>query len=237
MPRIQVTLGGVRQKAEQRLRDTYYRRAYLRTFPGKDRIEAKLADWEVRAGKGDVPKPKAAWDDQYASGGWDFLSGVEELAHYSVIVGYAAWFKPKGSVLDVGCGAGVLHDRFLSVGYDTYVGVDISEVAVAGMRDRNLPDTAFFAEDAESFIPASTFDVVVFNESLTYFTDPTGQFERYLGFRTDGGVAIVSCHVQSARAQAVLRELESQWEVLDACEVSRGATSWRIVTFSGSRSS
>lgn len=223
----------MRQRAERWSRDTYYRKAYLRDFPGKERVEARLAAWERRADKGDVPKPKAAWDEQYASGGWDFLNGVAELGHYSVIVGYAAWFRPGGAVLDVGCGAGVLHDRFLSVGYDTYTGVDISEVAIDGLRRRDLPGTSFVAIDAEEFDPQRTFDVVVFNESITYFTDPIGQFERYLGFVGSEGIAIVSCHVQSARAQAVLRDLEATWDVLDACEVSRGATSWRVVAFSG----
>lgn len=225
----------MRLTGENRLRSTYYRLGHQRSFPGKSWVEKKVQAMETRSGRGDIPKSREAWNSQYASGGWDFLSGIEELAHYSVIVGYASWFRPRGAVLDVGCGSGVLHDRFLTVGYGGYVGVDISDVAVQTLRDRGLPGAEFVAVDAETFTPTAAVDVLVFNESLTYFTDPAGQFERYMGHLAPGGVAIVSCHLQSPRAAAVLRELEERWTTLDATEVRHGRTSWRVVAFAEAR--
>lgn len=210
-------------------RHLYYRHGYHRSFPGRASFEARLASWEAQDGRGDVPKGKDAWDAQYAGGGWDFLTGLSEAAHYAVIVGYADFLRPSGAVLDVGCGSGVLHDRFARVGYERYVGVDISEVAVAQLQERRLADARFVAADAESFKTDETFDVVVFNESITYFADPIEGFGRYLRRVAPGGVAIVSCHVQSARAQAILREIERRHEVLDATVVSQDDTSWRVV--------
>lgn len=216
-------------RVKEGTRAAYYAVGHGRDFPGKQRIEATVRRWE--AGRGDVPKDRAAWDEQYAAGGWDFLSGLAELGHYAVIVGYASYLRPGGSVLDVGCGAGVLHERFRAVGYSHYTGVDISEVAIGALRERGLPDTEFVAADADDFEPSRSYDVVVFNESLTYFPDPAATFRRYLGFVADGGVAVVSCHEQSARARAVLRRLVAEHGALDETLVQQGGNSWRVAVF------
>jgi SAM-dependent methyltransferase len=227
--------GRLRHRGRQTALSAYYAIGYDRQLPGQDRIEAQVRRWE--AGRGDVPKEPEAWDAQYSRGGWAFLSDLSELAHYAVIVGYADHLRPRGSVLDVGCGAGTLHERFRSVGYSHYTGVDISEVAVADLRARvSLDPTAagttdFVAADADEFTPRRTYDLVIFNESLTYFPDPAATFRRYLGFLRPGGVAIVSCHVQSPRAQAILRGLLAEHHVLDEALVEHGRTSWRIAVF------
>jgi SAM-dependent methyltransferase len=178
-----------------------------------------------------VPKDKASWEKQYATGVWSYLGEITELSHYSVIVGYAGYLKPGGRVLDVGCGHGVLHDRWLPQGYDRYVGVDISEVAVSRLRERGLAHATFVAADAETYQPGEQFDVVVFNESITYFKDPEDGFARYVRALAPDGIAVVSCHMQSERAQAILRTLERTWRVLDATEVRQGDNSWRCVVF------
>lgn len=225
-------LGRAKLRGVLASRTAFYRFAYDRSFPGRDRWERQVTRWESELGAGDVPKDRAAWDAQYDAGGWDFLSGLSELAHYSVIVGYADRLRPHGSVLDVGCGSGVLHERFRSVGYAAYLGLDISEAAVSRLRAAGHADAEFVAERAEDFETERRFDVVVFNESLTYLEDPVRQFGRYVGFAAPGGIAVVSCHVQSARAQAVLRELEASYDVVDACVVAHGDTSWRVVAIS-----
>ena len=153
------------------------------------------------------------------------------MAHYAVIVGYASFLKPHSAVLDVGCGTGVLHERFSAVGYERYTGVDISEVAVSALQAAARPGATFVAADAATFTPVGLHDVVVFNESITYFTEPIAVFARYQRFVAPGGVMIVSCHVQSPRAHAILRQLERDNTVLDVTIVSQGKTSWRCVAF------
>lgn len=153
------------------------------------------------------------------------------MAHYAVIVGYATLLKPRSFVLDVGCGAGVLHERFKAVGYEGYTGVDISEVAVRSLQESAPSNASFFAADAAAFTPPSTYDVIVFNESITYFSDPFAVFSRYQSFLSPGGVIIVSCHVQSARAQAILRSLKRDHPVLDETMIRQGKVSWRCVLF------
>ncbi|GGB70093.1 class I SAM-dependent methyltransferase [Knoellia flava] len=200
-------------------------------YPGKKSVEDRLHRWETATGRGDVPLSQTMWDEQYGRGRWSFLSGIEEMAHYAVIVGYATFLKPDSSVLDVGCGAGVLHERFSVVGYRRYTGVDISQVAVESLQDTAPPHASFHAFDAATFTPEGRYDVIVFNESITYFADPLAVFARYQQFLSPGGIVIVSCHVQSPRARAILRRLERENAVIDATDITQGRTSWRCVAF------
>jgi 2-polyprenyl-3-methyl-5-hydroxy-6-metoxy-1,4-benzoquinol methylase len=222
--------GELKAQIKARTIKAYYAWGYARPFPGKERAARLVERWE--AGKGDVPKSPQAWDDQYASGGWSFLSNLGEVAHYAVVVGYSNYVKPGGSVLDVGCGDGVLHDRFLATGYAHYTGVDISAVAIRTLTDRDLPDTDFVAMDADTFEPRRAYDVIVFNETITYFRDPDATLRRYAEFLADDGILIVSCHAESDRAHAILRTFMDQYAVLDSAVVSQGTASWRIAVFS-----
>jgi len=43
-----------------------------------------------------------AWEAQYASGRWDYLAQLSELARFSVLAGYICHLKPGGAVLDTG---------------------------------------------------------------------------------------------------------------------------------------
>lgn len=213
------------------VRRGYYAIGFERRFPGKGAFERRLHAWELADNRGDVPKDKERWDAQYAAGGWGFLGGIGEVAHYAVIVGYGHYLRPGGSVLDVGCGSGVLHERWLPVGYGRYVGVDISEVAVRELAAHQHPKADFVAANAEEFEPEETFDVVVFNESITYFADPDAGFEKFRATLNPGGIVIVSCHQQSARAQAILRSLKRRHPVVDETVVHQGQAAWRCTVF------
>src|SRR5271166_4756587 len=70
------------------------------------------------------------WEQDYAEGRWQYLENVRQLAHYSLIMGYYMYYRPHSSVLDVGCGHGVLQRRLRALGYARYVGVDTSQHAI-----------------------------------------------------------------------------------------------------------
>ncbi|MEU7482111.1 class I SAM-dependent methyltransferase [Lentzea sp. NPDC042327] len=211
------------------LRTGYYTAGYGRRFPGHDRVERFVRDFEAREAKGDTPRERAAWDAQYARGEWDHLAGLGEQAYYAVIVGYGTFFAPGGSVLDVGCGEGVLHSRWLPHGYERYVGLDISEVAVRRLAQRVDERTEFRAADADTHTPDGKFDVIVFNESLYYLTDPLAALERYERALTPDGVVIVSMFLGSRRSRAILGAVRRERRVVDSTRTTQGATSWECL--------
>jgi 2-polyprenyl-3-methyl-5-hydroxy-6-metoxy-1,4-benzoquinol methylase len=81
---------------------------------------------------------------------------------------YAAWLAALrdrvpagGSVLDLGCGAGIPVDRALAADGFAVIGVDVSDVQIARAR-RLVPAARFLRADATRVeLPAAAFDAVV----------------------------------------------------------------------------
>jgi 2-polyprenyl-3-methyl-5-hydroxy-6-metoxy-1,4-benzoquinol methylase len=148
-------------------------------------------------------------DRQYATGVWDYLRGLEELSRFSVIAGYCHYLKNQGSILEIGCGEGLLPERFDGAKYSRYVGVDISAEAVRRAAARENAKTSFITADAAVYVTAERFDVIVFNECLEYFSDPLSVVRRYEPFLREHGIFIVSMFVglDTARTSRIWRSL------------------------------
>ena len=208
----------------------HYRFLFGRAYPGSARIARGLRALEQRTGRGDVPVSREEWERQYAGGGWEFLRGTDELARYGVLVAYLHHLHPGGSVLDVGCGEGLLRDRLAPLGYSRFVGIDLSAAAVEAASRRADPRASFEAADAERYTPSGRFDAVVFNECLYYFEDPIGAVRRYLGFLAEGGTLVVSMF-RSRRATAIQRQLEAELALLEKVYVSNRKGTWVVSLF------
>lgn len=174
------------------------------------------------------PVSAADWEREYASGRWDYLREAPELPRYSVIAGYCRFFGPAERVLDIGCGEGLMADWLGTVGFGAYVGIDLSEKAVAAARGRGLPKTDFLVADAEAFEPDGRFDAIIFNEVLYFLDDPAAQLGRYSRALADGGVLVVSLY-DSVAALRVWPLLRRGFETLDRVHV-RHATkaAWQV---------
>jgi 16S rRNA G1207 methylase RsmC len=85
-----------------------------------------------------MSNPQKRWNDQYQHQEWDYLNGIKEFAHYAVVAGYATFLKKGGHVLDLGCGEGLLAGYFQLDKWDSYVGVDVSDVAVEASEQYRL---------------------------------------------------------------------------------------------------
>ena len=48
------------------------------------------------------------WDDQYRAGTWNYLESLDQLGHYAVIAGFVRRLSPSGTILEMGCGNGLL---------------------------------------------------------------------------------------------------------------------------------
>lgn len=210
----------------QWLRAGYYLVFFERRLPFKGTLEKVVHRWEVQQGKGDAPKPQEAWDAQYRTNQWAYMERLDELSRYAVITGYLAYLKPGGAVLDVGCGEGILFERYQPYGYARYVGLDISEVAVAKLMPKQNAQAVFFQADAEAYQPAELFDVIVFNEAHYYFHDPLSAVGRYAQALKPGGLLILSTYTASRRAMVILRQLKTHYALVDETKITQGAKSW-----------
>jgi hypothetical protein len=64
-----------------------------------------------------VRRSAAHFDDQYRRGTWDYLRSLGEVGRFSVLSGYCRLLRPQGSLLEIGCGEGVLQDRLDRTSY------------------------------------------------------------------------------------------------------------------------
>jgi len=137
-------------KLFQFLRAPFYRLGFVRQIPFAAELEKIITSWEKHQ-RGYIPISADRWEAQYLGGRWVYLNQLEELARYTVIVGYIAYLKPRGAVLDVGCGEGILFERYRPYGYSKYLGIDISEAALAKLAEPQNENTVFIKADAEAY--------------------------------------------------------------------------------------
>jgi 2-polyprenyl-3-methyl-5-hydroxy-6-metoxy-1,4-benzoquinol methylase len=169
----------------------------------------------------------AEWERRFRSGDYDRLASASERARYSLIAGHCDALDVR-SVLDVGCGQGVLADRLKRVAYRRYVGFDLSEMAIDQAR-RTVPDArnTYLVSDANTFEAEERFDLLVFNECLYHFEDPAAVVGRHLKFLAPGGHVSISMY-DTIRSRAVWSLLD-MLAAVDAVKVScEGHASWTV---------
>lgn len=133
----------------------------MRSEPNTTRPKGSLAERDV-------------WESQYASGAWDYLGGADEAEHYLAIARFCRRHLPRGALLDIGCGTGILLDylrREAGIAPSRYTGIDLAQTAVEQAAARH-PDAHFAQCDYAAQSLPGRFDAVVFNETLYYFADP-----------------------------------------------------------------
>jgi 2-polyprenyl-3-methyl-5-hydroxy-6-metoxy-1,4-benzoquinol methylase len=168
------------------------------------------------------------WETQYAAGRWDFLAGLSELARFSILAGYICHLKPGGTVLDTGCGQGVLLRRLPKSCYSKYVGIDLSGSAVSSAQEYGNERSTFLAADCENYSPTEQFDVIVFNEVLCCLQDPLRTVERYVRSLNADGLLLVSLCTAARGSSAILSKLKRAYSTIDeVCIVHSGRkVSW-----------
>lgn len=125
--------------------------------------------------------------------------------------------KGGESVLDYGCGSGILTIAALKLGADSAVGVDIDEQAIRASNDnaaQNNVQAHFYLPDG---LPQGQFDVVVAN----ILANPLRMLGEMLAARTKQGGRIVLSGLLAEQSEE-LSEIYSQWFDIEPAETEEG---------------
>ena len=169
------------------------------------------------------------WDKEYTEEKWSFAYNTVGDCVYPHLARYSA----NGSILDIGCGSGNTATEMAETSYRSYLGVDISEAALAKARRRSQQcgrqdKNHFECGDFLSYVPSGQYDVILFRESMYHV--PLGKvkatLDRYSVYLRDRGVFVVRLFASSGdrvdgkdkqRPVAMLSIMEAEFDVLEKC--------------------
>jgi SAM-dependent methyltransferase len=171
---------------------------------------------------------KVLWDRDFSSKKWDFIDNTVGDCVYTHLEKYAQ----NGDILDLGCGPGNTANELNAELYRSYMGVDISETALAKAAKRTKENgradkTSFVNSDFLGYTPNKEFHIILFRESMYHI--PFGQVMKILGkyatYLKRHGVFIVRLYAASTKTNEIKHRvtkkidlIKHEFEVLEAAE-------------------
>jgi len=160
---------------------------------------------------------KRLWDKEFSSTKWDFIDNTVGDCVYPYLEKYAQ----NGNILDLGCGPGNTANELAGDVYQSYIGVDISEAALAKAVKRSQENgrggkNSFVNSDFLGYQPTQEFDIILFRESLYHV--PYGQVVPILKkFSTNlksTGVFVVRLYAGDSRPGIVKRRVTAKMDLI-----------------------
>jgi SAM-dependent methyltransferase len=160
---------------------------------------------------------KKIWDKDFSSGKWDFIDNTSGDCVYS----HLERFAQGGDILDLGCGPGNTANELSTDAYRSYIGVDISEAALAKAVKRTAENgrsekNAFVCSDFLGYSPTKEFDIILFRESLYHV--PYGQvpqiLEKYSKSLKNNGVFVVRLYAGDHRPGKIKYRVQRKLDLI-----------------------
>jgi SAM-dependent methyltransferase len=166
----------------------------------------------VRRYKPRGPAEPSAWDELYTAGELDYYAEPDALARYGILAAYITHVGAR-SILDVGCGPGLLRPHVGDVGFTRYLGIDPSAVAVEQAKRFEDERTRFSV--AERAPPESgSFHVVVCNDML-YYVDDAGAFLDHVRDLLEPDGYVVAAVWRHPGDTVLHRRLDERFDLVD----------------------
>ncbi len=148
---------------------------------------------QLRTIRGDKNALKQYWEKRYTDTYRELFSDRSELGRYGVIAEYILRIVRRGSILDVGCGPGILAELIQSSSL-SYTGIDIAGEAIS-MARKNHPQIKenFICTPLDAFHSNTRFEAIVANEIL-YYIDPDIFFRDCKRLLAPNGHLVVSLY-------------------------------------------
>jgi SAM-dependent methyltransferase len=159
----------------------------------------------------DTPGLQKYWDELFAKQYINILESPAEIGRHGVIAEIINRFASEGSILDVGCGTGIL-SQLINYNKFKYEGCDISDVAIEySVKNRYNVKAKFVRCRIEDIQYTNKLSAIVFNESL-YYLDVDEAFDKSNKLLKNGGFFIASVF-DFPEGEILLKSLRNRLEV------------------------
>jgi 2-polyprenyl-3-methyl-5-hydroxy-6-metoxy-1,4-benzoquinol methylase len=170
---------------------------------------------------------------QYEQKKWEGMRDIADLGRYSIIVGFVRYYFKNPRILDLGCGEGILLEKFASTDYTHYTGIDFSDVAIDNARKMGCERADFAVGDLNKLSVDGTFDAIIYNESLYYLNRPQAAVSKLVKNVAAGGKFIFSMvDKRGHEREGLWNELNEILKPVDKSKVTNAnGDSWTIVVY------
>jgi 2-polyprenyl-3-methyl-5-hydroxy-6-metoxy-1,4-benzoquinol methylase len=170
------------------------------------------------------------WDYQYKSGLWDVLKSPKEYERFEVVRKFIYQYSKKGSLLELGCGIGLLQAALDRNSYKKYIGIDISNEAIKIAKRLEDQRTFYLKENMENYEPKDNFDLIVFSETIYYSKFPIALIEKYFNYVTVEGKIIISIF-ETGNNLKIINNIDQNFCVINTVitENSRGRWNCMVI--------
>jgi len=172
------------------------------------------------------------WDKEYAAGRWDYLHGPAQADRYQALVDFVdLYLHGTRTLLEIGCGEGILQERIPPGAYTLFLGIDISHVAIRRASRHKDPITDYHAADMETYEPPGKFAMIIFNEVLYYSPDHLSLVSRFLPYLETNGHLLVSLN-ETPKSLDIIRDLEKIVSLVDQKRTVHERGAWHCKVYS-----